>query len=166
MITLVLGGARSGKSELAERLAGRTGEPVTYLATGLATDPDMAARIEAHRRRRPAHWSTLECGAELVDALGAARGAVLVDALGTWLAQLAGFEVDTEALCRALRSRAGPTIVVSDEVGMGVHPATAAGRRFRDALGALNQAVAAVADDAFLVVAGRMLALRAVDTRA
>lgn len=166
MITLVLGGARSGKSEIAERLAGRTGEPVTYLATGLATDPDMAARIEAHRRRRPAHWSTLECGAELVDALAAARGAVLVDALGTWLAQLAGFEVDTEALCRALRSRAGPTVVVSDEVGMGVHPATAAGRRFRDALGALNQAVAAVADDAFLVVAGRMLALRAVDTRA
>ncbi len=132
MITLVLGGARSGKSERAERLTGRIGEPATYLATGLASDPDMTARIEAHRRRRPVHWFTLECGAELIDALGAVRGTVLVDALGTWLTQLGGFEVDTEALCRTLRSRAEPTILVSDEVGMGVHPPTGAGRRFRE----------------------------------
>ncbi len=166
MITLFLGGARSGKSELAERYARRRGGPVTYLATGEASDPDMAARIAKHRSRRPAHWSTVECGAELVAALGDARGTVLVDALGTWLAQLEDFEVEAETFCRMLRGRPEPTILVSDEVGMGVHPATARGRDFRDALGALNREVSAVADEVFLVVAGRTLALASVDDRA
>lgn len=163
MITLVLGGARSGKSELAESLAARAGGPVTYLATGAATDQDMAARIQAHRRRRPAGWTTVECGADLAAAVSAASGTVLVDALGTWLAQLEGFRADAASLCAALSGRDGPSIVVSEEVGLGVHPATEAGRRFRDALGGLNQAVARVADDVVLVVAGRVLPLRAAD---
>jgi adenosyl cobinamide kinase/adenosyl cobinamide phosphate guanylyltransferase len=166
VITLVLGGARSGKSAVAERLARRWGDAVTYLATGVATDPDMTARVAAHRARRPAHWSTLECGVDLVGALRRARGIVVVDALGTWLAQLDGFAADAEALCDALTARATPTIVVSEEVGLGVHPATEQGRRFRDALGALNQAVATVADQVLLVVAGRALALSVVDPRA
>lgn len=163
MITLVLGGARSGKSELAERLAARAGAPVTYLATGTASDPDMAARIAAHRRRRPPEWSTVECGTSLVDALGRAEGTALVDALGTWLAGHPDVQVDPAPLCDALRRRPGPTIVVSEEVGLGVHPATEAGRRFRDALGTLNRAVASVADEVLLVVAGRALRLEPVE---
>jgi len=159
VITLVLGGARSGKSELAERLASRHGPPITYVATGVATDRDMAERIAAHRKRRPASWATVECGTDLAGALAATHGTVLLDALGTWVARLDGFEPDVAGLCHALRARRGATVVVSEEVGLGVHPATDAGRRFRDQLGALNQAVSAVAGAAYLVVAGRVVTL-------
>jgi len=159
VITLVIGGARSGKSEVAERLAARSGDPVTYVATGVATDPDMEDRIAAHRRRRPASWRTVECGAELPAVLRQTRGTVLVDALGTWLAGLDAFRADTDAVCSALADRAEPTFVVTEEVGLGVHPSTEPGRRFRDALGDLNRAVAAVADEVLLVVAGRVLPL-------
>jgi len=145
---------------VAERLAARAGRPVTYLATGTATDDDMAARIEEHRRRRPASWSTVECGRDLPAALAAAPGTALVDALGTWLASFEGFVADVDELCRVLRDRATPAVVVSEEVGMGVHPSTDLGRHFRDALGLANQAVAAIADDVLLVVAGRALTLR------
>lgn len=158
MLTLVLGGARSGKSEVAERLAGDG--PVTYIATGVATDEDMAARIAAHRRRRPGHWHTLEApGPTLAAAVADARGTVLLDSVTTWLAAAPGFEVDADALCTALAKRGGDTVVVSDEVGLGVHPSTEAGNRFRDALGLLNQQIAVCADDVFLVVAGRTLSL-------
>ena len=161
MITLILGGARSGKSTFAERMAARSLEPVTYVATGSATDEDMANRITAHRDRRPASWATVEAaGAELADVLLHIGGTVLLDALGTWLAWFDRFQVDAAALCDALTTRAGDTIIVSDEVGLGVHPATSVGREFRDALGQLNQSVAAVADDVFLIVAGRVLTLQ------
>lgn len=161
MITLVLGGARSGKSALAERLAGEAagGAAVTYVATGAATDADMAERIAAHRARRPAQWETVEAGADLVAALARCQGVAVVDALGTWVAAQDGMTVDPAALCEALTARAGDTVVVSEEVGLGVHPATEAGRRFRDQLGSLNQAVGAVADRVLLVVAGRVLRL-------
>ncbi|HEX9969114.1 MAG TPA: bifunctional adenosylcobinamide kinase/adenosylcobinamide-phosphate guanylyltransferase [Acidimicrobiales bacterium] len=161
MITLVLGGARSGKSEVAERLASRLGEPVTYVATGTAADDDadMAARIERHRARRPASWATVEAGPDLGDVLRGIEGPVLLDALGTWLAGSRDFAVDGRDLCVALRERSGDTVVVSDEVGMGVHPSSELGRRFRDALGLLNQDVAEVADEVLLVVAGRALRL-------
>ncbi len=157
MITLVLGGTRSGKSAVAERLVAGVAGPVTYVATGTETDADMAARIAAHRARRPAGWATVECGAELVGALRAVVGTALVDALGTWLAAVPAFAVDTAGLCQALLARHGDTVVVSEEVGMGVHPASVVGRQFRDALGELNQAVAAVADRTLLVVAGQVL---------
>ena len=159
MITLVLGGARSGKSEAAERMAGRLGQAVTFVATGAARDQDMAERIAAHRRRRPPTWSTVEVGDGLAPALFELDGPVLVDALGTWLSGQDGFEVDADELCQALRTRRGDTVVVSDEVGLGVHPSSEAGRHFRDALGVLNQRVAAVADEVFLVLAGRVLRL-------
>lgn len=159
MITLVLGGACSGKSEVAERLASGLGDPVTYLATGSAVDPDMAARIGRHRRRRPPSWPTVEPGPALAAALRAAEGPALVDALGTWVAAAGDFEVDEADLCAALGERRGDTVVVSDEVGLGVHPSTPDGRRFRDVLGRVNQAVAAVAGDVVLVVAGRVLRL-------
>jgi adenosyl cobinamide kinase/adenosyl cobinamide phosphate guanylyltransferase len=157
VITLVLGGARSGKSTVAERLAGPAA--VTYVATGSATDADMAARIEAHRARRPPAWSTLEVDDDLAGALRSVAGTALVDGLGTWLARRPDFAVDAGGLCGALRQRDGDTVVVSDEVGLGVHPSSEAGRRFRDALGLLNQAVAEVADEVLLVVAGRVLSL-------
>ncbi|HVF74352.1 MAG TPA: bifunctional adenosylcobinamide kinase/adenosylcobinamide-phosphate guanylyltransferase [Acidimicrobiales bacterium] len=160
MITLVLGGARSGKSAVAEALAARLGDDVTYVATGAAADdPDMGARIAAHQARRPATWSTVEAGADLADVLRSLPGPVLLDALGTWVAGAEGFAVDGGELCAALRTRQGVTVVVSEEVGLGVHPSTEVGRRFRDALGTLNQAVAAIADDVLFVVAGRVLPL-------
>lgn len=152
MITLVLGGTRSGKSAVAERLAGT--EPVTYLATGLAAD--MPERVAAHRGRRPATWTTVE-SQDPVGVLPGLSGTVLVDSLTAWVAAAEDFTVDAGALCRVLGEHHGDVVVVSDEVGLGVHPSSEAGRLFRDALGLVNQAVAAVADDVLLVVAGRAL---------
>lgn len=160
MITLVLGGTRSGKSEVAERLARRARSPVTYVATGQATDPEMAERIEAHRSRRPADWSTVEVGQDLPEVLRGLAGTVLVDSLGTWVAAFEDLEVDPAHLCDALRAMPGNPILVSEEVGLGVHAATAAGRKFADTLGTLNRAVADVADTVLLVVAGKALRLQ------
>lgn len=156
----MLGGARSGKSAVAERLVAAADAPVTYVATGRAgDDPDMAARIEAHRRRRPPAWATVEAGIDLPGLLRRIEGTVLVDALGTWIAGTADLVVPLGDLCRALGERRGSTVLVSDEVGLGVHPSTAIGRRFRDALGECNHAVADVSDEVLLVVAGRVLPL-------
>jgi adenosyl cobinamide kinase/adenosyl cobinamide phosphate guanylyltransferase len=159
MITLVLGGARSGKSEMAEQLAAAEPGPVTYIATAVVGDEDFAARVQAHRARRPASWTTIEAGADLVRTLGSVEGTALVDSLGTWLAASPEFEGDVKGLLAVLDKRSGDTVLVSEEVGLGVHPSTEVGGRFRDALGALNRQVSAVADDVFLVVAGRGLRL-------
>jgi adenosylcobinamide kinase/adenosylcobinamide-phosphate guanylyltransferase len=159
MITLVLGGARSGKSAVAEGLAAADVD-VTYVATvHVDGDVDLADRVARHRSRRPPHWTTIEGNDDLVSVLATARGTVLIDSLGPWLAASAGMNPDTERLCTALRQRDGDTIIVSDEVGMGVHPATQLGREFRDALGTLNQALAQVADKVLFVVAGLVLPL-------
>jgi adenosylcobinamide kinase/adenosylcobinamide-phosphate guanylyltransferase len=170
---LVMGGARSGKSERAElRLAG---EPeVTYVATGPddGEDPDWAARVAAHRARRPAWWRTVQT-TDLAGVLAAARGAVLVDGIGTWLAAAldeCGAWEGTAGHCERLARRTGELIAawrlagayvvaVSDEAGLGVVPGTRAGRLFRDELGRLNQALAAESEEAELVVAGRVLPL-------
>ncbi len=179
---LVLGGARSGKSERAElRLAG---EPeVTYVATGNrgTDDPDWAARVAAHRARRPAWWRTAET-TDLAGLLGAARGALLIDGIGSWLAAVldecgawdnrdAWDNVSNSAagklagriaeLVGAWRQTGAYVVAVSDETGLGVVPATPAGRLFRDELGRLNQVLAAESEEAELVVAGRVLALDA-----
>lgn len=163
-ITLVLGGTRSGKSAVAERLAAEAATawkaPVTYVATASVTDDNMAGRVAAHRSRRPAGWVTVELdGRDLPPVVAGLPGAVLVDSLGTWLASSPDLTVDAGALVDALRSRPGPAVVVSEEVGLSVHPTTAAGRAFVDSLGSLNQAVAAIADRVVLVVAGRTLEL-------
>jgi adenosyl cobinamide kinase/adenosyl cobinamide phosphate guanylyltransferase len=169
VITLVLGGSGSGKSAVAERLAAGAcagaGGRVTYIATGSAVDGDMAARIAAHRDRRDPLWDTVEAGAALVDAVREVKPhqTVLIDALGTWVAAWPDFGADANALVDALSDRTGHTVVVSDEVGMGVHPETDVGRRFRDALGRVNQVVAAAADEVWLVVAGRALRLDRVE---
>ena len=153
-VTLVLGGARSGKSSVAERLVGDG--VVTYVATAVAAD--MPERVAAHRGRRPAHWATVETQ-DLLEALCHTAGTVLVDSLTAWVAGAPEFTVNTDGLCRVLAEREGDAVVVSDEVGLGVHPSTEVGGLFRDALGLVNQAVAAVADEVLLVVAGRALQL-------
>jgi adenosylcobinamide kinase/adenosylcobinamide-phosphate guanylyltransferase len=181
VVTLVLGGARSGKSEVAERLAGRLSATVTYVATGppvaaarapgagpvddveWVRDAGWAARVQAHRARRPAGWATVEVppGSDLAAVVRSIDGVVVVDSLGTWLAGRQGFRTDPVVLCAALSDRTGDTVVVSEEVGLGVHPSSEEGRLFRDALGALNLRVAEVADRVLLVVAGRALDLEA-----
>lgn len=162
MITLVLGGTRSGKSEVAERLATEMQGRVTYVATGRADDPDMAQRIAIHQARRPAEWTTVEAGMDLPSILRDLGGPVLVDSLGTWVAGHPDLVADPGPLCAALRSRAGDTVVVSEEVGLGVHAPTEAGRQFTDMLGTVNRSVADFADAAWLVVAGRVLPLERV----
>ncbi|QXC59196.1 bifunctional adenosylcobinamide kinase/adenosylcobinamide-phosphate guanylyltransferase [Aquihabitans sp. G128] len=162
-IALVLGGARSGKSVEAERLVTEwaDGGPVTYVATALLDldDPSLADRVAAHQARRPASWTTVDAGADLAGVLRATTGPVLLDSLGPWVAAAFPEAPDPAPLVAALVERDGPTVVVSDEVGLAVHPATEAGRWFVDALGTANQAISAVADDARLVVAGRVLVL-------
>jgi len=164
VITLVLGGTRSGKSEVAEALVrDAVPAPVTYVATGQVTDPDMADRIARHRRRRPADWATVEPGPDLAGTLGGLAGHVLIDSLGTWVAGHPDLDPDIAGLCAVLTTRdaggTGDTVVVSEEVGLGVHAATPVGRRFADALGDVNRAVAEEADRVLLVVAGRVLPL-------
>ncbi len=161
MITLVLGGARSGKSAVAEVLARASGSVVTYIATGDAgNDEDFRTRIAEHQRRRPAEWATIECGQDLVGALAGLDGTVLVDSLGTWIAKWPDFAIDTTALLDGVCHVSGHVVIVSDEVGMGVHPSSDVGRAFRDAVGSLNQAVANVADSVLLVVAGQVVTLK------
>ncbi len=164
-VTLVLGGTRSGKSTVAERLAAKLassgGGIVTYVATASVTDEEMARRVAAHQARRPTTWSTVELAssAELPAVLAHLDGSVLVDSLGTWVTSAPDLDVDAAALVHALQARSGSTVLVSEEVGLAVHPATAVGRAFVDALGHLNQTVAAVAERVLLVVAGRTLEL-------
>jgi adenosyl cobinamide kinase/adenosyl cobinamide phosphate guanylyltransferase len=161
MITLILGGARSGKSTYAERMMERLPAPITYVATmQVGDDPDLSDRVARHRQSRPEAWRTVEAGLDLAGVLDQVAGSILLDSLGPWVAaHTDGDAVDAAALCRALTGRNGDTVIVTEEVGLGVHPSSDLGRHFRDALGTLNQAVAAVADDVFLVVAGRGLRL-------
>lgn len=156
-VTLVLGGARSGKSELAESLVG---DSAVYVATAVVgDDADLAARVALHVGRRPGGWSTLET-LDLPAALATHAGStMLIDSLGTWVAAAPDFAPDIDRVTAALRTHTGDVVLVSDEVGMGVHPETEVGRRFRDALGTVNRRVADVADRVVLVVAGRVIEL-------
>ncbi|MCU1500444.1 MAG: cobalbumin biosynthesis protein [Acidimicrobiales bacterium] len=162
-IALVLGGARSGKSTEAERLVAdwADGRPVTYVATALPDndDPSLAARVAAHRARRPATWATVDAGRDLPGVLRSIEGPVLLDSLGPWVAAAFPDAPEPRAVVDALLDRDGDTVVVSDEVGLAVHPVSASGRWFVDALGSVNQSVSAVATHACLVVAGRVLVL-------
>ena len=160
MIVLVLGGTRSGKSEIAERIAAAFDGPVTYVATAVVgDDPDFAARVAAHRARRPDGWQTIEAPDDLARCLAETSGTALVDSTGTWIAGHVDFCADVDSLCRACRDRDGDTVLVAEEVGLAVHPPTDVGRRFVDALGECNRRVAAVADRVLLVVAGRAVDL-------
>ncbi len=159
-LTLILGGARSGKSTHAERLVSAHPAPWVFLATAEAHDTEMRERIAIHQARRGEGWSTVNAPLQLADALaGIEEGRpVLVDCLTLWLSNhmLAGNDVDGEcsALIERLRTPRGAWVVVSNEVGLGIVPESPLGRRFRDAQGRLNQMVAAVADEVLLMVAG------------
>jgi adenosylcobinamide kinase / adenosylcobinamide-phosphate guanylyltransferase len=173
MRTLILGGARSGKSGYAETLAERGGAPVRYLATA-ALDPadaDFGARVAAHRARRPSDWRVLETAHADLPALLDGPGATLVDDIGTWLtgridarhawaSPRGTVAAEMDALVHAVETCRGRLILVSPEVGWGVVPATRSGRLFRDELGSLNQRLAAACDEVFLVVAGLPMRLK------
>ena len=169
-VMLVLGGARSGKSQLAEDWTLRFPGPHTYLATAEAQDHEMTARIALHRARRGGSWVTVEEPLDLVPALIHGTGPVLVDCLTLWLTNLMlsgrDWEAEAEALMTLLPRLRRPVILVSTEVGLGLVPDTALGRDFRDAAGLLNQGIAAVADTAALVVAGLPLMLKGAPPRA
>ena len=166
-LVLLLGGARSGKSALAVRLAEAEARPVVFVATGEAGDEEMAERIRRHREARPASWTTVEEPLELGRALGDAPGdaVVVVDCLSLWVANGLGRGwgeqriVEEAERAAALAAGRDCTIAVTNEVGLGVVPATPLGRAYRDLLGRVNAVWAAAAEDAALVVAGRVLPL-------
>lgn len=185
-ITLVLGGARSGKSVWAEQLAADTGQPVLYLATATAGDDEMAERIAAHRASRPPAWRTVEASYDLADAVRAharPNEVVLVDCLTLWVSNVIlrqlGRESDTAAvpqsewtaieaqllaatdnLLATARVMDTRLILVSNEVGMGLVPPSPLGRRYRDLLGRVNQVVAHRANSVVLMIAGLPVDLR------
>jgi adenosylcobinamide kinase / adenosylcobinamide-phosphate guanylyltransferase len=164
-LTLVLGGARSGKSRHAESLVTGLPPPWLYIATAQPLDEEMAARIAAHRTRRGPGWRTVEAPHDLAPAIGAADGvAVLVDCLTLWLTNLmlahADLEVEMSRLEDALGGARGPVTVVANEVGLGIVPDNALARRFRDAAGCLNQRIAARADRVVMMVAGLPLEVK------
>lgn len=180
-IVLVTGAARSGKSEWAETLASESSKPVIYIATAQvdATDKEWQQRIEKHRYRRPASWQTWQVPRELAAAiywgdgetgrrgdsnLSEPQRCLLVDSLGTWVANLleqdeSTWEETTAQLLISLRQARGDVILVAEETGWGVVPAYEAGRRFRDRLGHLIRQVGAIANCVYLVTGGRVLNL-------
>jgi adenosylcobinamide kinase/adenosylcobinamide-phosphate guanylyltransferase len=167
--TLILGGARSGKSALAERLACESGQAVVYIATAQAHDEEMAARIAHHRDRRPAHWQSVEEPLALAYTLRAyARPdrCVLVDCLTLWLSNLLGNADDKrlghewDALLNVLPALPGELLFVSNEVGLGVVPMGELTRRFVDEAGRLHQAMAARCERVLFVAAGLPLPLK------
>lgn len=179
-VTLVLGGARSGKSAFAERRAAESAREVVVIATAHAGDGEMAHRIALHRAQRPAHWITVEEPIQLgaaITAHAAASRVVVVDCLTLWLTNLmfatAGdfpdvgavtlpqqFIDERASLLEALKSARGDVLLVSNEVGLGIVPMGAATRAFMDEAGRLNQAVAAISDEAVFVAAGLPMTLK------
>lgn len=189
-VTLILGGARSGKSAYAERLASGSGRPVLYVATATAGDEEMAARIAAHRMQRPQEWRTVEAPYNLWQAVHSnaqAGDAILIDCLtlwvsnvllrelgdaaevesvpaATWTAIEAALSSEVEALIADAREWSLALLLVSNEVGMGVVPAFPLGRRFQDILGRVNQAVASKAEAVVLMIAGLPVDVRRLST--
>ncbi|WP_102127213.1 bifunctional adenosylcobinamide kinase/adenosylcobinamide-phosphate guanylyltransferase [Deinococcus planocerae] len=168
MIVFVTGGARSGKSTFAERRAAAAGEAVTYLATAQAFDAEMEGRIARHRADRPGGWVTVEEPLGVPGALQAASTpTVLLDCLSLWVSNLVlSDESDDAILARAdrllaaARAREGLTVLVTNEVGLGIVPDNALARRYRDVLGWVNQRAAAASDEAWLLVSGLPVRLK------
>jgi adenosylcobinamide kinase/adenosylcobinamide-phosphate guanylyltransferase len=165
-LILILGGARSGKSRHAERLIGEYPPPWTYIATAEALDDEMGERIAQHRARRDERWQTIEAPRALADAVQNAPGdqALLIDCLTLWLSNRllgdADLDQDMSTLSEVLGLRKAPTIVVANEVGLGIVPDNALARRFRDVAGKANQMLAAQADCVEFVAAGLALRLK------
>ena len=169
-VTFVLGGVRSGKSRFAQRTASGSGS-VIFIATAKPSDPEMELRIERHRKSRPAAWQTLEVPIDLdvaISSLQDPKQLVVIDCLTVYLANVmskaqgkeSAIRDHTERLCSALEETKSSIILVSNEVGSGVHAPTATGRLYCDLLGELNQRVAALADNVILMVAGIPVAIK------
>ena len=175
-VTLILGGARSGKSALASRLAEQSGKRIVFIATATTLDDEMAERVQRHQQERPAHWRTVEASRALSMAItthASSEQLLLIDCLTLWLCNLLHDETgqavtdsETEVagarqqLLDALSSAPGEIILVANEVGLGIVPMGALSRRFVDEAGRLNQAIAAQADRVLFVVAGLPMALK------
>jgi adenosylcobinamide kinase/adenosylcobinamide-phosphate guanylyltransferase len=172
-ITLVLGPARSGKSEWAETLAARSGNSITYVATARANpnDPEWQDRIQLHCQRRPAHWQTVEVPIQLAEIVKSASPptCLLIDSLGTWLANLleqdqASWEKTMTEFLTSLTETTASVILVAEEVGWGVVPAYPLGRSFRDRLGTLTRQIGSIANPVYLVTGGHVLNLSTLGT--
>jgi adenosylcobinamide kinase/adenosylcobinamide-phosphate guanylyltransferase len=163
-LSLVIGGARSGKSRLAERLCLASGLPRSYIATAEAWDDEMRARIAQHITDRGEGWATIEAPRDLSGALSQAKGVVLLDCATLWLTNVmladSDVTVETAAFLTAIAEYPDPVIIVSNEVGWGIVPDNALARGFRDAQGRLNQSLAEVADLVVGVMAGLPLVLK------
>jgi adenosylcobinamide kinase / adenosylcobinamide-phosphate guanylyltransferase len=164
-LTLILGGARSGKSRYAESLITAATPPWTYIATAEAGDEEMAARINAHRERRDSCWRTIEAPREIEAALAECETtSVLVDCLTLWLSNLmlahADIDREIDRLEKALLAMKAPVVLVANEVGLGIVPEHPLGRQFRDWQGVLNQRMAAQSDRVILMVAGLPLVIK------
>ena len=172
-IRLVLGGARSGKSSYAEKLATATGLPVTYIATAQVYDDEFKARVQHHKDRRPANWALVEEPHHLTEALArlaAPNQCLIVDCLTLWLAQWicadcnppknSSWQNERDAFLKLLPNLSGAIILVSNEVGMGIVPLGEINRQFQDEQGRLNQAVANIADKVSFIAAGLPINLK------
>jgi adenosylcobinamide kinase / adenosylcobinamide-phosphate guanylyltransferase len=169
-LTLILGGARSGKSQYAQQMAEASGLPVCFVATATAGDQEMAARIAMHRTNRPASWRTLEASLQVGQSIRQANpsGLVLLDCLTLLASNVLGqfeepvepgeydaaIQAEIDALLEAFHQSDAQWLVISNEVGLGIVPASAAGRLYRDALGKANQRVAQAADVVVFMAAG------------
>jgi adenosylcobinamide kinase / adenosylcobinamide-phosphate guanylyltransferase len=169
MNTFILGGVRSGKSRYAEQLARSAAKRITVIATASAQDEEMAARIEAHRRRRPTEWRVIEEPTRLAEALRTAarpEALLIVDCLTLWLSNLlcgddaAAVERETSDLLETLAELPGDCVLISNEVGLGIVPASALARRFGDDAGVLHQRLASRCDRVVLMVAGLPLEVK------
>ena len=165
--TLILGGARSGKSARALALAEQGSDQRHFIATAEALDDEMSRRIARHKSERGAGWETIEAPLELVDGIAGAtspNSVCVVDCLTLWLSNLMHHDRDvaaeTDRLCAAIAAASGDVILVSNEVGLGLVPETPLGRDFRDAQGRLNQAVAQACDRVEFIAAGLPLTLK------
>lgn len=165
-LTLIIGGAASGKSDFAEGLVMACGKPRIYLATAQAHDGEMAAKISRHQKTRRGQWRTIEAPLDLSPALASANAndVVLLDCATLWLTNQMMAETDLEAaqdaLLKALATCKAPVVVVTNEVGAGIVPENKLARRFREAQGRLNQRLAAQADLAVMVIAGLPMVLK------
>ena len=172
-VHLILGGARSGKSAYAEKLATASGLPVTYIATAQVYDQEFGQRVEHHKNRRPNHWQTLEQSFNLghvLKAHAASDKCIIVDCLTLWLAQCIcpdcerpknlNWQDERNALLDALTNLPGMILLVSNEVGMGIVPLGQINRQFQDEQGRLNQSIAAIASKVSFIAAGLPITLK------
>jgi adenosyl cobinamide kinase/adenosyl cobinamide phosphate guanylyltransferase len=166
-MTLIIGGARSGKSALALEIARKWGGPVTFVATAEARDDEMADRIERHRDERDGAWTTLEEPIEITEALSTvpADHLVILDCLTLWASNVMDRNIEdgearARAISAALARRPAPALVITNEVGSGIVPDNEAARVYRDLLGSINAIFAADSRDVLLVSAGRVVSMK------